>query len=104
MTTSDIIDQASKKARRTPCHFKVFAIGFDRSGDYLGTATNAPRFSKLGGGVHAEMRLLKRYGPRICTMIIGRSTAGGRLRSMKVCAACKRVLDAKKIKVTTIGD
>lgn len=100
--TAELVEMARKKARSITCHSKVVAIGFDRRGRLLGCSTNYPRFSKYGGGVHAEMHLLKKHGPKVNKIILCRFGNAGDLLPIDVCPACRKVLNNKGIKVFKI--
>ena len=98
----DMIEIAKKKAGKSTVNFKISAIGFDRKGNYLGSACNCRRFDHYGGGLHAEMALLHKFGPRIKSMLICRVGKSGNLLPIDPCHRCQRVLDKLKIKVKTI--
>lgn len=90
-----------KIARRSPCRYKVAAFGFDARGKCIGYAYNLPRLSKLGGGVHAEIALLKKVGThRIKSMLVVRSSKGG-LNEAKihVCPSCSKVINKLGIRI-----
>ena len=96
------IEIARNKAKQSSARFQISAVGFDRRGKYLGTAFNYSRFNRHGGGVHAEMALLHKFGPKIKTILICRVGKAGELRPIDPCIRCKKVLDKMKIKIMTV--
>lgn len=90
------------KAGQSACQFRVSAIAIDKSGKILATAVNHPRFEKLGGGVHAEIKALRKGGPRTKSIVICRVGASGKLRNIDPCISCKKLLDKLGIKIYTI--
>ena len=98
----DYIKTAINKAKTVPFSYRICAIGFNRRGEYLGMMTNCGRFYHKGGGIHAEMRLLKKYGPRIRTILLIRVTKSGKLCPIKPCQACSDTLDGLGIKCKTV--
>ena len=101
-TNTDIIDIATKKASQSPCKAKVSAIGLNKHGKVISTACNHPRFSKYGGGVHAEIKALARGGDKIRSIIIYRVGKLGDILPIECCPACRKVLDKKGINVYSI--
>ena len=87
------IEIAVKKAQQSRCKYHVSAIGFDKRGRIVATARNYPRFNYEGGGVHAEMALLKKAGVRVRTLLLCRMNRIGVLKRIDPCPACQRVLD-----------
>jgi cytidine deaminase len=97
-----IQDRAINKAKQSQAKYKISAIGLDRRGNLLGSACNQLRFSKFGGGLHAEMLLLHRYGNKVKTIILCRVGRGGDVLPIEPCDKCQKVLDKLKIKVVSI--
>ena len=97
-----IIRKAIKKAEQSISTSKISAIGISKNGNIIAMATNRPRFDRYGGGVHAEMELLRRCGNRISTIIICRVGRSGEIRPIDPCPRCKKVLDKMGIKIVTI--
>ena len=100
----DIMAFAVKKAKQAPSKFKVSAIGLDYKGNYLGSAYSSTRFLRYGGGLHAEMALLHRYGDKVKTMIICRVGQSGEIRPIEPCERCQKILDKMNIKVYCIKE
>jgi len=97
-----LIDKAIQKARNSPSKFKISVIGFNAKGEVVGQAFNSLRFNHQGGGIHAEMALLKRYGNHIKTVLLCRVGNSGDILPIDPCPSCKRVLDKKRIKVIKV--
>ena len=98
----NILDVAINKAKQSPSKYKISAIGLDHRGKLLGSAFNSPRFGRYGGGLHAEMRLLHRYGTNVKTVIVCRVGLSGDILPIDSCPRCKKVLDKLGIKVLSI--
>ena len=98
-----IKNMAIKKASQSFCRFRVSAIGFDHNGNYLGSSVNSPRLNKLGGGLHAEMRLFARYGRNLKTVFICRVGNTGELLAIDPCSVCANKAKDLGIKIITIG-
>ncbi|HUW47327.1 MAG TPA: hypothetical protein VMW36_01110 [Patescibacteria group bacterium] len=97
-------DMAIQKAEQSSGKFKVSAIGLDKNGNVVARAFNRARFSRYGGGVHAEIMALRKGGNRIVTMIICRVGKGGDILPIDPCESCKKVLDKKGIKIMTVKE
>ena len=95
---------AMTKANKSVCRYKISAIGFNFKGELIGTATNKPRFERVGGSIHAEMNLMSRYGTRIKKIVICRVSPSGELLPIHPCKTCKRKMDELGINCYTIGD
>ena len=97
---TDLIKKARKKSKKNPCKYKVAAICYDKRNNLLGIAYNVPRFEHKGGGTHAEMMALQKWGVTIKRMTLIRFGNGGDLLPIEPCKSCKRVLDKLGVKVT----
>ena len=91
-----------KKAQQSICIFKVSAIAFNNKGELLGKSCCTPRFYRRGGGVHAEMKLMKQYGNNIKTIIICRVGKDGGLLPIDPCPTCARKATELGIKIITV--
>jgi tRNA(Arg) A34 adenosine deaminase TadA len=96
------IATAISKAVKNVCHYKICAIGFNRRGEYLGMVTNRPRFNTKGGGVHAEIQLLRKFGKRVRSILLLRVTKGGKLIHIDPCPTCAKILKVLEIECTTV--
>lgn len=102
--TENIINQLTSKAHKSDCKYKISAIGFDKKGELIGVTNNTHRFLGKGKGLHAEMRLIRRYGNNIKTMIICRVGRSGIMRPIDPCETCSRVATKLGIKIQTIAE
>lgn len=92
-----------KKAEQSICKFRVSALGFNRNGDCVASATNRPRFSCKGGGIHAEECLFfvaRRKG--IVKILICRIGCGRNLLPIDPCNRCSKIANKLGIKIETI--
>jgi cytidine deaminase len=101
---SPIINRAIKKANQSVCKFKVSAIGFNNKGEMIGSITNAPRFSRYGGGLHAEALLIKRYGKKLKTILICRVNSNGKLLPIDPCLNCQKLAIKFGIKIMSVKE
>lgn len=97
-----LINQGIRKALKTQCQSKIAAIAFDKRGTYLGICINSPRFSRKGGGIHAELLALRTFGKELKTIVLIRTGNSGILRPIECCATCAGVMRKNNIKVITI--
>ena len=100
--TNDIRDRAINKAGQSSCIHKVSAIGLDKNGQYVDSAINKRRFFKHGGGIHAEIELIRKCGPRLKTIILCRVNESGECLPIDPCIHCQKVIDKLGIKVVTL--
>ena len=93
-----------KKAKQSACRYKVAAIGIDKRGNVIGVAHNMPKLRRKGGSLHAEERLMNRYGKVLHTIIICRTNKNGRwLLPIEPCGKCRRRAERLGIKIVTIS-
>jgi len=97
-----IIKLAVKKAQQSNCQFKISAVGINHRGEVIGSAINRQRFFHRGGGVHAEMYLMKHLGPGLKTIIICRVNRSGKMLPIHPCGICARKAEELGIKILTI--
>ena len=88
--------------------FKISAIAFDDRGEFIGQAFNGLPpdgvVEKYGSGVHAESKLLMKYGSLIKTIIISRVGRSGDWRPIHPCKNCKALADKLGVKLITIKE
>jgi hypothetical protein len=94
---------ARKKANQSFSKYKISAIALDKNGSVLATAVNRPRFSRKGGGDHAEMIALRKGGPRISSIMICRVGKSGNLLGIDPCKNCQKILDKLGIRVYSVN-
>ena len=94
---------ARKKAGQSYSKYKISAIALDKGGNVLATAVNRPRFSRKGGGVHAEMIAIRKGGPKTHSIMICRVGNSGNLLDISPCENCQKILDKLGIKVYSVS-
>jgi len=95
--------RAIRKAQQSNCKFKVSALGLNRDGICVCSATNQSRFSRYGGGIHAEMRIMAQAAQKgVKTILICRVGKGGDLRPIDPCPVCAKTAAKKGIKIITV--
>jgi hypothetical protein len=106
MTMTEIMQKAAKKAMQSQCRFKISALGFNRKGELVASATNSFRFCRKGGGLHAEAQVMKQAKRKgICTVLICRVNPNGLLLPIEPCENCMRLAEKLGIKIVSIqGD
>jgi pyrimidine deaminase RibD-like protein len=106
MTISEnITNRAINKALQSQCAFKISALGFNKRGELVSVATNVSRFSRKGGGIHAEvviMRQAKRKG--IATILICRVNPSGDMLPIEPCENCSKLAKKLGIRIFSISD
>ena len=102
MKTTEIKSIAITKAKQSFCRYKISAIGLDKRGNVIGTATNRPRMAKQGGGIHAEIALIRRYKENLKSIFICRVNAKGELMPIDACKNCQKVMENLGIRWYTI--
>lgn len=98
--TDEILRRLRKKALSSCCKYHVAAIGLNRRGEVICSCSNRPRFSRYGGSVHAELDVMRRAGPGLCTILLCRVNALGNLLSIEPCKVCLK--KAKELGVTIV--
>lgn len=104
MIASDIINLAQRKAKQSRCRYKVSAVGLDRKGHIVGCVMNRHRLPNKGGGIHAEIALMRKYGSKLNSIIICRTNKQGSLLDIHPCKACSQVADKLGIKIYSIQE
>ena len=101
-----ISERLRKKARQSPSKYRISAIAFDCHGDFIAQAFNGlPQDGvegKVGSGVHAESKLMMKYGQLVKTIVISRIGHGGDWRPIEPCENCKSLADKLGIKLISI--
>jgi hypothetical protein len=95
-------DMAIKKASQSSCTYKISAMGFNKKGDYVGSAINKKKKCGHGLGLHAEIELIKKYNKRISTILICRVNNKGKLLPIDSCVTCKKICEKLNIKLITV--
>lgn len=104
----DVIQlKLKKKASQSKSKYRISAIGFDSRGEFVGQSFNGlPKSGCLGKGmgIHAEAKLMTRYGGILKTILISRIGHGGEWRPIKPCAKCQALANKLGIKLITIKE
>ena len=98
----NFVNKITNKALKSICKHKVAAIGFNKQGKIINCKFNRPRFGRKGGGVHAELEVIKDL--RVRAVVICRINKTGKVLPLHPCAACKKVLNKLGISVRSIED
>jgi len=105
MTLSrEVIRRAIRKASRSISKYKVSALGFSYKGDLICQSMNRPRFSREGGGIHAEMELMFRGGPGLKTILLCRTNNAGEILRLDPCEACASKATELGIKIVSLKE
>lgn len=99
-----------KSASQSPCNYRIGAIAFDKKGDILGNVCNTFRSGdafygeqhRRGTGLHAEARLIRRYGKNIKTILIMRIGNSGNILPIDPCPACSNMAAKLGIVIDTV--
>lgn len=97
-----LIKKAKSKASNSNCRFRVSAMGYSSKGNLLGTCTNQHRFSDKRGGLHAERKLIAKYGKRLKSIVICRVGNSGALLPIDPCETCQKIADKMGIKIYSL--
>lgn len=99
---STILTRAIKTALRSPCRYKVVAIGLDSKNRLISIATNSHRFTNRG--YHAEERLIAKSPKSLSKIILGRVGSTGELLPIHPCKTCSKLLEKYSITVLSLED
>lgn len=101
--TTRTVDLLKKKATQTLCTFRVAAIGFNSRGESVIRTCNEYRFSREGGGLHAEEKIFKvAKRKNIKTILICRISRTGNLLPIDPCNRCMKTANKLGIKIVSI--
>jgi hypothetical protein len=98
----EMLARLKRKASKSPCKYRVGALGLDFRNKPILVAFNSQRFSRKGGGLHSEMALMKKAPKSLRTIIICRIGMGGILLPIDPCPACSRKAEKLGIKIISI--
>jgi cytidine deaminase len=102
---TQFVERAKRKASQSICKFYVAALGFNKSGICVMTRTNRPRFSRYGGGLHAEQLIMREAKAKgIVKILICRVGRSGELRPIKPCDTCQKIADKLGIEIVSIQE
>lgn len=93
---------AKKKALQSICRYKISAIGMNKRGEIIYSATNKPRFDRKGGGIHAEMEVMLKAGPSLKNIVICRVNNAGELLPIDPCDMCLEKASELGVRIVSI--
>jgi cytidine deaminase len=99
MFKDNIIETVKKKALKSICRYRVGAIGISSDGRILKTTFNKHRFNWRGGGLHAEMEIMKSCGKNLKSILICRVNAHGKLLKIDPCKVCREKARELNVKI-----
>lgn len=97
----------TKKAKRSPCTYKISGIAYSKKGNVLGTATNSHSkwdvmshlpLGRAGTAEHCERVLMKKFKNQIRTIVLCRVGRSGNVLPIDPCPVCAKL--AKKYGIT----
>ena len=102
-------DRLKKKAAQSSCNYKIAAAAFTKHGNLLGMSTNSRNMifpsSRKGGGIHAERRLMKKFGNSISYIVIARvGRPGDKNLPIHPCPTCAKLANQLGIKIIPIHE
>lgn len=104
MNLDNKIMLAKQKATQSICRNKVSALGFNKNGDCVIKTFNKYRFTRKGGGIHAEMQIMKQARRKgVTNILICRVGKTGNLLPINPCKKCQEVADKLKIKILSVS-
>lgn len=102
MKLNDHIERLRRKASKSICRYRIAAIGFDMRGNPLCIKFNAPGFDRKGGGVHAEIAVIRHSPKNLYRIIIARVAANGVFLPIDPCDKCMKAMSERGIRYSTI--
>lgn len=105
--TNNVLLILVKKAKRSPCNYRVVALGIDNKGRHIGIKTNTPRYNmgdnvKYRNGYHAEERLIHSMPRSLSKIIIARVGKDGRFLPINPCKHCLKLATNRNITIETV--
>jgi MoaA/NifB/PqqE/SkfB family radical SAM enzyme len=99
MCDIEIFRILTKKAKKSICHYRVAALGINHRGEILACTFNKPRFTRKGGGIHAEMQLMKIFKDNLKIIYILRVGEGGDILPIHPCKVCQEKANELNIEI-----
>lgn len=99
----EIVSRLRRKALQSASKFKIAAVGLNSKDECVVRYTNSVRFSRKGGGLHAEMRVMQcAHSKNIKTIIICRINKNGKFLPIQPCETCAEKALELGIKIISI--
>jgi len=102
MFTDKAIELVKRKAKKSMCRYRIGAVGISHDGRILKTTFNKPRFYWLGGGIHAEMEVMRSCGKNLKSILICRVNDTGKLLPIKPCKVCQEKANNLNVKIYSV--
>ena len=96
-----ILARAIKKAVKSPCKFRIAAVGLDHRGQAIVSAVNTYRFGTRKG-IHAEMAVMCNAPKSLRTIVIVRVNRKGELMPIDPCPTCASKAAELGIQIRTL--
>lgn len=98
-----LLTRLIRKASKSECKFLVAALGFNKSGKCIQSSVNISRYSKEGGGIHAEEFIMKGAKKKgIEYIVVCRVGKSGDFRAISPCKRCSKIATKLGIKIYSI--
>ena len=101
-----IVRRLGKKAAQSKSKYRISAMAFDSRGEFIAQAFNGLPMDgvegKEGCGVHAEAKLMRKYGVLLKTIVISRIGHSGDWRPIEPCEKCRKLAEKLGVKLMTI--
>lgn len=101
-----ILKRLGKKAAQSKSKYRISAMGFDHRGEFMAQSFNGvPQGGmkvKEGSGVHAEAKLMRKYGALLKTIVISRIGRSGYWLPIEPCEKCQKLAQKLGVKLITI--
>ena len=96
-----------KKAAQSRSKYRISAVAFDGRGDFIAQSFNGlPKdgLYGVGSGIHAEAKLMSKYGSIAKTILISRIGNGGEWLPIHPCRHCQAMAEKLGIKLVAIEE
>jgi len=96
-----------KKALQSPSTFLVSAAAYSKHGNLLGTCSNGFKGfvpKRRGAGMHAEQKLIRKFGKKIDTIYIIRCGHDGERLPIHACENCAKMAEKLGIKIVSLHE
>jgi cytidine deaminase len=98
----NFLNRLWRYAHKSPCRYRIAAMAISHKGEIIAMATNKQRFMTTGGGIHAEINVLRKCKAEgIAKLFLVRIGAGGAVRPIKPCQRCQKLLN--KLNITVVS-
>lgn len=94
-----LVKKALQLARKKINTFHIAAAAYTRKGNLIDITTNLPCGWPGNRFVHAEGRLMLKYGRRISRIVLVRVGHGGQKRPIGPCEECRKLAERLGIKI-----